>query len=206
MRKHEPSHGSRPEQDIDQLKKLRYEESDISLPTILKWIVFLFAFVGVTSVVTWLIYLVFVPNVPYRDAQSTDVVNKLGPGQPALQPHPKIDMREFRAIEDVKTSTYGWYDKGAGQVRAPIDVTIEKILASGELPKAEPGGGAIKPNPSAENMPGGVSNPPGTAPDMPEGMPNGRTPGIEAQQPNTPHSAPRPAEPGTPNNPGGRVP
>jgi hypothetical protein len=202
----------------DQLNKLGYETSDVSLPTLIKWIIFLFMFIGITSVVTWLIYLIFVPGVKDNDQTTASTVNKLGPDQPALQVHPRIDLKEFRAEEEAKIDHYGWVDKKAGIVHLPIDVTLEKVAASGALPKADPGAVDLKPNPSVDNnasgtanpapgpvTPGGTGGPPG-GPAPGGGMVNGVVPGGEAQQSGNSRSTAPSNEPGTTNNPSGRVP
>jgi hypothetical protein len=202
----------------DQLNKLGYETSDVSLPTLVKWIIFLFMFIGITSVVTWLIYLIFVPGVKNNDQTSASTVNKLGPDQPALQVHPRIDLKEFRAEEEAKLDKYGWVDKNAGTVHIPVDTMIEKIAASGTLPKADPGAVDLKPNPSVDNnangaanpapgpaMPGGTGGPPG-GPAPGGGMVNGVVPGGEAQSSGSPRSSTNPSDAGTANNPAGRVP
>src|SRR5215217_6832723 len=97
-------HGDHPEpQSVDMLRKLGYESSDVSLPVLIKWIAFLFLFIGGTSLLTLLIYWVFVPGTPTNQPTGA-TAGKLPAGVPALQSHPKIDMRVFREEEEVRFS------------------------------------------------------------------------------------------------------
>jgi hypothetical protein len=61
--------------------------------------------------------------------------------QPRLEVDAPSQLREMRAGEDARLSSYGWVDKDAGIVRIPIDRAME-ILASQGLParKTEPAG------------------------------------------------------------------
>jgi hypothetical protein len=53
------------------------------------------------------------------------------PPRPRLQETPAIDLREFRAREDERLSTYGWVDRSAGIVRVPIERAIEIVAREG---------------------------------------------------------------------------
>src|SRR5688572_24993266 len=127
-------------QTIDMLRKLGYESSDVSLSVLVKWIAYLFIFIGVTSLLTLVIYWVFVPGTKI-DQSSGATVGKLPEGVPAIQTHPKFDMKVFREQEEAKAAGFGWTDKGKGIAHVPVDEKLDEIAKSGALPKAEPGAG-----------------------------------------------------------------
>ncbi|MEP6754518.1 MAG: hypothetical protein ABJA67_03370 [Chthonomonadales bacterium] len=144
--------------DVDQLKKLKYESSDIPLPVLGKTALGLFAFIGVSSAITWVFLKLFVPVPADVEHEKVADTSMLAPGLPVLQAKPKFDMLNFRLQEEAKTDQYGYVDKAKGLVHVPIDITIEKIAASGKLPSALPGGVEKPgpPKPTAENTPSGT--------------------------------------------------
>ena len=144
--------------DIDQLKKLKYETTDVSLPSLSKALVGLFIFIGVSSFLAWAIMRLFIPVPADVATEKTVDSSSLAPGLPVLQAKPKFDMLQFRLQEEAKVDQYGWADKAKGRVHVPVDVAIEKIAASGVLPSAVPGGIQIPsaPKPTAENTPSGT--------------------------------------------------
>jgi hypothetical protein len=180
-------------QSIDMLQKLGYESSDVSLSVLVKWIAFLFLFIGGTSLLTLLIYWVFVPSTPV-DQSSASTVGKLPPGVPALQVHPKIDMKKFWSEEQAKANGYGWVSKEKETVHIPVDLALETIASAGVLPKADPGAGKIAPA-RGEDMPGVAPNPatpgggasqgPAAGTQIP-GMPNQTVPGAHSEGPQAP--------------------
>ena len=183
--------------DIDQLKKLKYETSDVSIPYLMKATVFLGLFILVSSVITWGIFKAFVP-MPAAEVQDKVVdSSSLSTGQPLLQVNPKLDMLQFRLSEEAKTDQYGWIDKPKGIVHVPVDVMMEKIAASGSLPKAQPGGqAAMTPKPSADKNPSGTLPMEGAVPprsNQPEtGAPTPIAPaGSPASETATPGNTPR---------------
>ena len=201
---HHDHHGQHAEpQSIDMLRKLGYESSDVSLGVLVKWIGYLFLFIGGTSLLTLLIYWVFVPSTKV-DQASGATVGKLPPGVPALQTHPRIDMREFHKLEEAKVSGYGWVSKEKGVAREPVNVTLERIAASGALPKAEPGAGPIPPArgddvrgvaPNTATPGGGASQAPAAGTQVP-GMPNQTVPGAHAEGSQAPENPDFPAPEG----------
>ena len=124
----------------DQLRKMKYESSEVDVAKIIKLIGYLFVFIAVTSVVTIGIYNVFLPGIKTGPMEAGDHVSKMDPSMPVIQGHPKPDMGDFRTQEELKTETYGWIDKNTDKARVPVDVEIDRILANGALPKAKPGG------------------------------------------------------------------
>ena len=144
--------------DVDQLKKLKYETTDVSLPSLSKALIGLFIFIGASSFIAWGIMRLFIPVPADVATEKTVDSSSLAPGLPVLQAKPKFDMLKFRLQEEAKVDQYGWADKSKGRVHVPIDVAIEKMTASGVLPHAAPGGMEIPsaPKPTAENTPSGT--------------------------------------------------
>lgn len=136
MRKTNPAHNS--EMNVDQLREMGYERSDISLPTLVRWIIFLFGFVAFCSAVSWVIFRVFVPEIGQDIRVNPQKIVDRMPGGMAIQPAPKTDIVTFRNTEDHIFDTYGWSDKKAGIVHIPVDRALE-IVAERGLPAREPG-------------------------------------------------------------------
>jgi hypothetical protein len=174
-------------QSVDMLRKLGYEASDVSLGVLMKWLSFLFIFIGGTSILTLLIYWVFVTPPP-EGHTAAGPVNKLPVGSPTLQTSPKVDIREFRLKEEAKYSGYGWEDKAKGIAYVPVEEKLAEIAASGTLPKAVPGAGVVKPA-RGEDI-----TAPGTIPTNANGaIPGGPNPGAAGGGPAT--AAPEGASP-----------
>jgi hypothetical protein len=155
MRKAKPADLS-----VDQLRELGYERSDVSLPTLVRWIIFLFVFVGFCSLTSWVIYRVFVPEIRDEPMANGQAQVRTVPGDPQIQAAPKRDLREFRLGEERVLNTYGWADKAAGTVHVPVNVAMEMIAqhglpprASGPIPST-----AVQPSPNVE---GGLTLRPG---------------------------------------------
>jgi len=195
MRKQEPMSAN-----TDYLRKLGYERSDVSLPTLLKWLGALVVFAGGTALVTWVIYKVFVPEIAVEE---TSFAIKVPPEpNPLIQVNPKRDLREFRAEEEARLNGYGWVDKKSGIVHIPVSRAMQLVLQKG-LPPREPGSPgaaepAAAPAPNATNTLSTAPNGTGSSPAEAEhiyaapAMPNqpGSQPG--AVQPNGPGAIPNP--------------
>lgn len=187
--------------NVDHLRELGYERSDVSLPTLIKWLVFLFVFAAFCSLASWVIYQVFVPEIGEDIRANPQKLVKMPPENPQLQAAPKRDIREFRLAEDRVLNSYGWADKAAGTVHIPVDQAMA-IIAKQGLPKREAGpipGGEVQPSP---NLRGGMNLAPGetgsTIPPNQPGFPPAQGPGA-GENPSVPQG---PAVGGgaTPNN------
>src|SRR5579862_464850 len=135
MRKDEPMSAQ-----TDYLRKLGYETSDVSLPTLLKWLLALVIFAGGTAIVTYFIYIVFVPEIGVegRPFPQAGAINLPPEPNPLLQANPHRDIREFREAEEAQLNSYGWVDKQGGTVRIPVARAMDLVLQRG-LPKMLPG-------------------------------------------------------------------
>lgn len=120
-------------------EKLGYEDTDISIPVLLKWGFFLIVFVGVTSIVVLGIYALLVPQFVNRNA-NTALVRKLPAEDVAqLQPDPVKDIKDFRARETARISGYGSWKDGDGKdaTYIPISRAMRIVEAKG-LPVESP--------------------------------------------------------------------
>jgi hypothetical protein len=158
--------------NIEEMRELGYERSDVSLPTLIRWIIFLFIFVAFCSLVSWVIYRVFVPEIGEDMRANAQKLVRTVPGDPQLQVDPKRDIREFRLGEERVLDTYGWADKAAGTVHIPIDRAMATIAERG-LPSREAGpipGAAVQPSPNVEG--GLMRSPSETGSTLPPNQPN----------------------------------
>ena len=114
-------------------EKLGYEDSDVSIPVLLKWGFFLVVFVGVTSVVVMGIYALLVPQFANRSA-NTALVRKLpAEDTPQLQPDPVKDIKDYRSREYAHIGGYGTWKDGDGKdvTYIPISRAMQIVEAKG---------------------------------------------------------------------------
>ncbi len=138
------------EKPADPLIELGYEETDVAYKKVLPWIVALFGFLGVSSVVAFVMYGILVPKEPEPNASTfPPAESRRKPPEPIVQGNPIEDMQKFRAAEEKSLTRYSWKDKNAGIVRIPVDKAMELFAARGEQTPA--GGYAVPPaNPGTE--------------------------------------------------------
>jgi hypothetical protein len=113
-----------------------YEKRDVSLPTLFKWMIFLFIFVIVCAVISWGVYVMFLPRGRDRLALEPLTPGQRRPPSPVIQAYPRVEMRQFRAEENATVVSYGWAKKEKGEVRVPVDRAVE-MLAERGLPTGQ---------------------------------------------------------------------
>ena len=64
------------------------------------------------------------------------------PSGPLLQAKPENQMDDFKAQEEARVTSYGWYDRASGVARIPLERAAELILQEGLGPV---GGAAAAP-------------------------------------------------------------
>ena len=84
------------------------------------------------------------------------------PPLPRLQTHPVLDLKKYRAAEEVELGSYGWVDKSNGVVRIPVRRALDLVLERG-LPARPDARIEAQENPDA----GKLQAPPKTAPGRP---------------------------------------
>jgi hypothetical protein len=113
--------------------KLGYEDTDISIPVLMKWGFFLVVFVSITSVLVLGLYSVLVPQFLHRDANSVPSNQRRLPAAdlPQLQPDPVKDIRDYRRREAVHVTGYGTWKDGDGKDAQyiPIDRAMQIVEA-----------------------------------------------------------------------------
>lgn len=165
MRKHE-SHSRPPRQGPG------YELRDVSLIAIIRWMIFLFVFVGLASGVTWIIYKLFAPDQPGEARLASQPFSEQRPPEPRIQADPKIDIEKFREAEDKALTSYGWVDKNAGVAKIPIDRAMTLLEQRGLPTPPDSTAFEAKPAPApGAGAEGSALKPPPqeTPPAMPEG-------------------------------------
>ncbi|MDE2127113.1 MAG: hypothetical protein KGJ62_11025 [Armatimonadetes bacterium] len=145
----------------------RYEERDIDLGAIIRWVIGLFVAMGFSGAVALGIYHLLVQHSavnPYVIAAPT-----MAPPAPVIQAYPLEDIRQFRLHEDHERQTYKWVNQQKGVVRIPIATALAMVAAEGP---------AALTSKAASTL-----NPPAAAPEpSASGTTGSATPGAPTQQ------------------------
>ena len=129
-------------QSTEHAEKLGYEVADVSLSILMKWGIFLAAFVGVTSVIVLVIYAYLVPQYATRNAVTHLEIARPLPSAdiPNVQPDPVRDIQKYRRDEAMRTGQdgveghgYGTWKDGDGKdvTYIPIKRAMEIVEAKG---------------------------------------------------------------------------
>ena len=155
-------------QSTEHAEKLGYEDTDISMPVLMKWGFFLVVFVGITAVLVLGIYAVFVPQYLKRNA-NTPLVRRLPAADvPQLQSDPVKDIKDYRAAETAHIRGHGMWKDGDGKdaTYIPLDRAMQIVEAKGiPIQSADSAKNDVTP-PAVDR--GFVNNP----------MPDGTQPGV----------------------------
>lgn len=154
-------------------EKLGYEDTDVSIPVLMKWGFFLAVFVGITSIVVLGIYALLVPQYQHRSANTTTMRQQMAENVAQLQPDPIKDIKVYRSREATRTGDggkggYGIWKDGDGKdaTYVPIARGMEMLEAKG-LPIQTPESAKDDVTPPAVDR-GFVDNP----------LPDGTRPGV----------------------------
>jgi hypothetical protein len=94
------------------------------------------------------------------------------PPEPRLQSTPQMDVRDLRARERERLSSYGWTEAAGGSVRIPIEEAMrlyaERAAGRSLSPVAVP---AVPPPPAAAAGPSGTATMPAVAAPSPAASP-----------------------------------
>lgn len=142
-------------------EKLGYEDTDISIPVLMKWGFFLMVFVGITSVLVMGLYAWFIPQYLHRNANTVSSAQRRlpAPDVPQLQPDPVRDIKDYRLREKAHVTGYGTWKDGDGKDAQfiPIDRAMQIVGAKG-IPIQSAGSAANDVTPPAVDR-GYVDNP-----------------------------------------------
>ena len=127
-----------------------YETRDVALHTLVKWVIGLYIFIGITAAGTIPLYFLLTPQ-PEERSQRTGQ-NELRPTmrplpEPVIQPSPIQDMAEFERNQVRTLNSFGRVESEPGKVHIPIDQAMERVLTEG-LPS--------QPQSSAPTAPAGI--------------------------------------------------
>jgi hypothetical protein len=109
-----------------------YERSDADIPSVWKFIIGLFALIGVSLLLMLGLFRFLYQSE--REASPTPTpmeAQRVLPPAPRLQITTSTDIDELRRREDEILRTYGWVDKNAGVVRVPVDRAIDLLTERG---------------------------------------------------------------------------
>src|SRR5687767_281978 len=111
-----------------------YETRDVALNTLVKWVIGLYIFIGITALGTIPLYFILVPKAEDRTQRTGQ--NELRPTmrplpEPVIQPSPIQDMAEFERNQIRTLNGYGRIDAEPGKVHIPIEKAMEQVLAEG---------------------------------------------------------------------------
>lgn len=113
-------------------EKLGYEDSDVSLPILLKWGFGLAVFVGGTSVIVLLVYM-GLAAINTRGSGAAFQRPTLSADVPRLQADPEKDIKKFRADERTRLTHYGTWKDGDGKDAKfiPLERAMQIVEAKG---------------------------------------------------------------------------
>ncbi len=132
---------STPVHSTEHAEKLGYEDSDISIPVLMKWVFSLVVFVGITSIVVLGLYALLVPQftkqVISHNAEAALVRKPLPADVPQLQSDPVKDIKEFRSRETARVVGYGTWKDGDGKDAQFIPISRAMEIVAGKGLKIE---------------------------------------------------------------------
>lgn len=114
-----------------------YETRDVSLNTLVPWLFFLFVFVGVSAVVTLIMYR-FVFRIGYPDTSAYALPHVRELPRMRLQANPVQEIKQYRLDEDAILNHYG-KDPKTGAIHIPIERAMDMVIQEGLPTRAVPG-------------------------------------------------------------------
>lgn len=116
---------------LDVLRQMGYEPRDVAIGTLVRWLVYLWIFILLMSIMALAIYWFFVP--PHAEVQRMSAVTgtRQMPPNPVVQAYPKRDMAEFLEAEEAATEQYSWANRERTRVNIPIEEAMERMAARG---------------------------------------------------------------------------
>jgi hypothetical protein len=110
------------------------DDRDLSIRSIVGFVVGIFGILGVAAAVTWVISSYLRGELRAMDPPPSPIPEANAPvlpPEPRLRENPPADMDALRARENGVLTTYGWVDRGSGIGRIPIDRAID-LAAEGK--------------------------------------------------------------------------
>lgn len=106
-----------------------YDASDISVAALAKWLIALFVFIGLTSLLTLGFYFVLAP-IKEQARSAEGGPDRRMPPDPRVQSDPARDIVDYRAKEEKVLNSYT-IDPKSGAIRIPINQAVDIVAAKG---------------------------------------------------------------------------
>lgn len=124
----------RSEEEMNVIRELGYEPTDVEVRSAPKHVVWFFVSMAVMIGFSWLFMRVFSPDLTQRGEQG-DYVRDMVPAEnvPLLQSNKTAeqDMHDLRAEERAKLEALGWVDESTGVAQIPVLDAIDVLLENG---------------------------------------------------------------------------
>ncbi len=109
-----------------------HEGSDVAIAPIAKFLVVLFAGLGVTHLVLWGLFELLESRRAEHDKPRSPVADTVRRyREPALQENPYLDLDAFIKEQDSAMNSYGWVDSTGRVAHIPIDSALEMVARTG---------------------------------------------------------------------------
>lgn len=110
-----------------------FEQTDASVPAILRFGVILVALLVFSTVVAWWSFKVLKARAERNDPKVSALAaaDSPEPPEPRLLQHEHEDLLSVREQEQEVLNSYGWVDKEKGVVRIPIARALELVAEAG---------------------------------------------------------------------------
>ena len=115
-----------------------YERSDANVRSLAVSAAGLFVLLGVSLLAMGWMFGYLAKQEKPGPAKSPVAQERELPPSPRLQTTPGGDLKQFRAAENEKLSSYGWVDRNANVVRIPIDRAMELTAERGLPHRGQP--------------------------------------------------------------------
>lgn len=124
----------KPNVDHNLLEEMGYEPRDVNTASFPKNTAIFAVWFAATCVIAWLFTAFIAPDMV--KPRTEDVLARRAMPQapaPLLQSDRAAaqDMKDLRAQEQEKATTYGWTDRKTGHVRVPLSVAMEEVVKEG---------------------------------------------------------------------------
>lgn len=136
-----------PEHDAS--RKAGYELSDVASSPVAIAIAALVGLMVAGFIGGYAFKKVFEATEVYSRPEASPLVRREAVRGPLLQPHPEVELEDYRASQRARLETAAWVDREQGRVRIPIEEAMKIIARDGfpkweaetaKLPEAEPEG------------------------------------------------------------------
>jgi hypothetical protein len=132
--RHPPHHGL-------ESPLVSHEPSDVDVVAVGKWGIGLALGIIVSVFVVWFIFdrlATWEADRSPRPLPVFDAEQRPLPPEPRLQAQPRLDMREFRALEDSLLGAPEWTDREGVTARIPVDAAMNLMLQRGFQVRSQP--------------------------------------------------------------------